>query len=607
MSRLPALVVLGALVLSGAGIGAARADTPYPEPNFGGTVLPRPCVPEKGNGYEEDWARREGWPGTYPDFEYYPGKCQRLRFTYGPILVKPGQNDVLVEPVKIEQPRYDGYLTRFDPDLVRVDGTVPPIEELHLHHAVWTTSNAYGYSGHEHKFPDLRPFAASGEEKSIIRLPPGYGMPVRATDDWQLLYMIHSAVPQPTEVYITYDIDYVAKADAAALGIKPAYPLWLDVLPKTYPVFNAQKGFGTNGTCTWPKEQCATLDPFGNQSPGQGQPPDRPGTDLQLPTAGQSFGRYANFQGGTIIMMGGHLHPGGLSNDIDLVRGGVEKRIYTGDAIYWNRTDSTQPGGPPTSWDYSEAIVGLPNWGVRVEPGDVLRSNATYDTSIASVYEAMGIAVGFVAPDKPDGTPTAPGVDPFDPNVPVDPGPECPSGGLVAPTDTLCTRGWPTHGHLPENDNFGGPSAATALDGPAGQTTDRVDIAEFAYVPGDLSMISMTGIPRVRAGQRVHFTNEDALVDVYHTVTTCAYPCLGRTGTSFPLANGRTSIGRLFDRDSTELGFDALGLGAVDPIYAASGSSVMWDFDTTGLSPGEIVTYFCRIHPGMRGAFEITA
>ena len=34
-------------------------------------------------------------------------------------------------------------------------------------------------------------------------------MPIKATDQWQLLYMVHSAVQQPMEVYITYEIDFV--------------------------------------------------------------------------------------------------------------------------------------------------------------------------------------------------------------------------------------------------------------------------------------------------------------------------------------------------------------------------------------------------------------
>ncbi|HEX7166250.1 MAG TPA: hypothetical protein VF230_04640 [Acidimicrobiales bacterium] len=599
MRRLAVLLLAGLGLVSVTNVAADAATPPLPEPNVIAPVLPRPCIPEQGNVHEAGWADREGLEG--PEYERYPGICQRLRFTYGPILVKPGQNDVLIEPIDIEQPRYDGYLTRFDPDLVRVDGTVPPIDEVHLHHAVWTTSRPYGVSpGGDSPLPGptLYPFAASGEEKTIFRIPTGYGMPVSRFDDWQLLYMIHSAVPQPTEVYITYDVDFVPKAQGDAAGIKPAYPIWMDVRPSTYPVFNAQKGYGTGGVCTWPKQNCAAFDPFGKVIPGQGLPPTTVGTDLQLPAAGQAFGRHPNFQGGTLILMGGHLHPGGLVNEIDLVRGGVAKRIYNGEGKYWDRTDPTQTGGPPTSWDFSETVVGLPSWGVRVEPGDKLRSNVTYDTAIASVYEAMGIAVAFMAPDTPAGAPTAPGVDAF--TATLDDGSECPTGGLLASPQTLCARGWPTHGHLPENDNFGGPSNATLAAGP-GPTTTRVDVAAFSYVPGDLAMVSMTGIPQVPLGSRLNFTNEDAAANVYHTITTCAYPCLGATGTAFPLADGKTSLGRDLDVDSSELG---IGI----PTIGAAKQAITFGVDVTpakGYQPGEVVTYFCRIHPFMRGAFEV--
>jgi hypothetical protein len=580
--------LLVAALLAATAVPVAVAAPPLPEPNFATTVLPRPCIPEPGNVHEAAWADREGWDG--PEYERYPGACQRLRFVYGPITVRPGQNDVLIEPVKIEKPLYDGYLTRFDPDLVLTDGTVPPIEQVHLHHAVWLTSREYG----------MGPFMASGEEKTIFMLPRGYGMPVEGADEWLLLYMIHSAVPQPTVVYITYDIDFVPRAQGEAAGLKDAYPIWLDVRPGAYPVFNAQRGFGTEGKCTWPRQNCAAFDPWGDVFAAQGQPANKPGTDLRLPSRGSSLGRHENFQGGTLIGIGGHLHPGGLTNEIDLVRGSQVRRIYTGEAIYWDREDPAQPGGPPTSWDFSEAVIGLPHWGVRVEPGDVLRSNATYDTTIQSVYEAMGIAIAYIAPDLPDGTPTAPGVDPF--TTPLDEGAACPSGGLLADPPALCTRGWPTHGHLRENDNFGGPGGTLGAQA-GGSANGRVDIAAFVYAPGDLSLVSMTGIPTVRLGERVRFTNEDAFGNVYHTVTSCAWPCTGQTGTAFPLADGATSEGRAIEFDSGELG---IGI----PSLTAAKNEVTWDLTVTaanGYEPGEVVTYFCRVHPFMRGAFEVTS
>lgn len=580
-------ILVAALAAAALTAPVAIAAPPLPEPNGLLTVLPRPCLPEPGNAHEAAWAEREGWEG--PEYERYPGACQRLRFVYGPITVKPGQNDVLLEPVVIHKPGYDGYMTRFDPDLVNANGEVPPIEEMHLHHGVWTSINSYG---------EGLPFVFAGEEKTIFSLPRGFGMPVKATDDWELLYMIHSAVPQPTEVFITWDVDYLPKAKGDALGMKPAYPIWLDVRPGFYPVFNAQRGFGANGRCTWPKQNCAAFDPYGEVFAGQGQPANKPGTDLRLPSRGGSVGRIGNFQGGTLVHMAGHLHPGGVTNEVELVRGGVAKRIYTSDALYWDRTDPTQTGGPPTSWDFSQTVSAAPYWGIRVEPGDVFRSNATYDTTIQSVYEAMGITLAWISPDTPGDQPTAPGVDPFDPAVPVDDTLGCTSGGLLAATPSLCHRGWVTHGHLRENDNFGGPSGS--LPDKQGPETDNVAIASFLYAPGDLSLVEMTGIPTVKKGSTLTFANADAFANVYHSVTSCAWPCTGQTGTAFPVADGATSTGRLLDFDSNELGFGV-------PTVSAAKNEITWGLDIDdSYSQGEVVTYFCRVHPFMRGAFEVT-
>lgn len=580
------LAVAGVVALVPTAVWAA--GPPLPEPNFAATVLPEPCLPEAGNTYEAEIARREGWDPE-SGFVRYPGACQRMRFAFGPIVVKPGQNDVLIQPVTIEKPAQDGFITRFDPDLVRAsDGEVPPIEEIHLHHGTWLNlTDNYGAG----------PFAAAGEEKTIFPFPRGYGMPVKATDQWQLLYMIHSAVQTPQLVYITYDVDFIPQAAGERLGLQPAYPIWLDVRPSGYPVFNVQRGYGGDGTCTWPREECAAFDPWGKVIPGQGAPPNAPGTDWAFPPAGSKLGRITDFRGGTLIGIGGHLHPGGLTNDIDLVRDGMAKRIYTGEAIYWDRDDPTQVGGPPTSWDFSMEITGLPTWGVRVEPGDILRSNATYDTTIQSTYENMGIAVAFLAPDRPDGTPTAPGIDPFSPAAAFDASQTCLSGGLQATPPTLCDKGIPTHGHLAENDNFGGPQGTT-LTASRGSATQRVDIADFLYLPGDLSMISMTGIPVASRSTPVTFTNWDAAIMAFHSVTSCAYPCTGPTGTAFPLADGRTSGGRAVDFDSGQLGYGI-------PEITGAKNQAQWGLDLSGYEPGEVVTYYCRIHPSMRGALEV--
>ena len=585
------LLALAALVgLAGIPALAARAASqppPHPEPNFAGTLIPSPCSAAPGDSYEQSIFAREGWAG--PDYVRYPGACQRLHFAFGPISVKPGQNDVLIEPITIEKPAYDGYITRMSANLVLPDGTVPPIEQMHLHHGTWLSlTGDYGEG----------PFFAAGEEKTNGDIPRGYGMPVKGSDQWQLLYMVHSAVPQTTAVYITYDIDYIAKAKAESypINLKPAYPIWLDVRRGSYyPVFNAQRGYGSGSTCTWPSQQCAAVDPWGRRSPGQGEAPGETGQDLTLPARGSRLGRITNFQGGTIIGIGGHLHPGGLYDAVDLVRNGQSRRIFTSEAKYWNHANHAALGGPPNSWDFSMTVTGLPEWGVHVRPGDTLRINAAYDTTLQDTYEDMGIAVAYLAPDTPQGRPTAPGLDPF--AAPLDTSATCSSGGLAR--GVLCDKGVVTHGHLREASDYGGP-APNGLSARAGGAINQVHIAGFTYVEGDLSTVSMTGIPVVKLGQSLQFVNEDAAADVYHTITTCAFPCLGPTGVAFPVANGRTSLGRELQLDSAELGYG--------PPFGPAKNDINWTVDVNGSSgyrPGEIVTYFCRIHPFMRGAFEV--
>lgn len=563
----------------------ANARLPLPEPNAVRPLIKSKCTVDQTNPYEKAQFAAEGW--VAPTYERYPGACQRLKFAFGPIVVKPGQNDVLVQPITIEKPLYDGYITRFRPDLVYADGTVPPIDVLHLHHATWLNlTDNYG-SG---------PFFAAGEEKTIANLPRGFGMPVKATDLWQLLYMVHSATPVPTVVWITYEIDYIAKkqAQSVPISMKAGYPIWLDVRPSGYPVFNVQRGFGSGGTCTWPAEQCANFDPYGKIIEGQGVPGNGTGRNWQFPAAGGSLGQIRNFTGGTIIGLGGHVHPGGLTNNIDLVRNGVAQRIYTGVAHYWDRTNPKVDGGPPTSWDFSMAITGLPRWGVHVQPGDILRSNATYDAT-QSTYENMGIVVGFIVPDAADGTPQAPHLDPF--TAPFDPSPDCASGGLAA--GTLCDKGVVTHGHLPESDHFGGPSGT--LTTKTGKPVSQVNIINFIYRPGDFSSIKSMGIPTAKLGSSVRFFNWDSALDIYHTITSCGYPCTGETGTAFPLSNGTTNLDRAINFDSGELGY---GIPEIGPAK----QTAEWSLPLTGAGgykPGEVLTYYCRIHPFMRGAVEV--
>ena len=593
------LGVLAALVPALAR-AASTPSPPLPEPNFAGsTPLSTKCTPEA-----DDYT-----PG-YNANAWYGADCQRLHFKYGPLAIKPGQNDVLISPVTIEKPAYDGYVVRFRPNLVEADGSVPPIEKIHLHHAVWLNLlGQAGYGNYQGKPVGTGPatfdfrnygqsaFFASGEEKTIFGAPQGYGMPVRGSDSWQILYMVHNQTAQPDTVWITYDVDYVKAGTAGAGKIHPTYPIWLDVQrDKAYPVFNVQRGYPTPDAteCTWPDQECAASGPFGpgkDPTVGQGTPGVGSGTNgpwaYTFPAPGKQLGRIDDWKGGTLVGIGGHLHPGGLTDNVDLVRGGQSSRIFTSEAKYWVRTPThDQVGGPPDSWDLSMTVTAKPQWAVRVNPGDTLRISATYDTSLQSTYEDMGISIAMLAPDDTSG------LDPF--AVPHDTSENCASGGLAA--STLCEKGYITHGHMAEASNYGGPDAGPLPTKTSGLVSS-INIAGFNYLPGNQGTEAAYGIPTVKAGNSVTFYNEDSTIDVQHSITACQNPCNGPTGIAYPLSNASLG-GAPLNFDSTQLGYWIPGVGAAAETY-------QWTLSTQGIPAGTTLTYFCRVHPFMRGELEV--
>ena len=501
----------------------ARADVASPQQGLGAPQLTDNACADK----------------TFPD-------CRRMRFAYGPVTVGPGANLQLVSG-DIAKPMFDGYVTRLTANLYRTDGTIPRVDVVHLHHGAWFSTTQYG---------NTLPFFAAGEEKTHMELPGGYGMRVGGGDQWGLAYMLHNLTPITEHVYVTYDIDYVPAEPAEAGGIKRARPLWLDVMMNKrqfYPVFNVQRGFGhyspkyKRRVCTFPLERCAAMDPF-----GQSQPADGPGWDWQVP---------ADFDG-TLVAMGGHVHPGGLEDQVSVVRGRNVKRIFNSEAKYFDKRG-------PVSWDLAMTVT-KPDWRVRIRTGDKLRLNAVYDAQASSWYENMGIVVGFVAPGDDSG------VDPFAPGAKID------------------TTGNVTHGHLAENDNHGG-TGARKLKKKLGPVTSRIGIKNFVYKPGDLT--TNDRIPRVRLNRPVTFTNGDDSESIWHTITPCRFPCTARTGISYPLANAMPAL------DSTELG---TAPGPLEGFQAAS-QKLTWKITPrkVGLRAGQTYTYFCRIHPFMRGAFKV--
>ena len=108
----------------------------------------------------------------------------------------------------------EGYVTRFQPSMVEIqpDGELvtPSVWDLHLHHVVWLAPNG-------------GPTFASGEEKTMPKLPQGYGFKVGGDATWGLNYMIHALTADGgRQVYITWEIDWVPETDPARTDINQA-------------------------------------------------------------------------------------------------------------------------------------------------------------------------------------------------------------------------------------------------------------------------------------------------------------------------------------------------------------------------------------------------
>jgi plastocyanin len=96
--------------------------------------------------------------------------------------------------------------------------------------------------------------------------------------------------------------------------------------------------------------------------------------------------------------------------------------------------------------------------------------------------------------------------------------------------------------------------------------------------------------PAVAHGQSLRFGNLDASAQIFHTITACAAPCNRSTGISYPLADGPV------DFDSAELGYGPTGFTA---------ASNQGEWVTPKTLPAGTYTYFCRVHPYMRGSFRV--
>jgi hypothetical protein len=464
-----------------------------------------------------------------------------------------------------------GYVTRFQPSMVEVhdDGelTTPSVDDLHLHHVVWLA-------------PGGGPTFASGEEKTIVKFPQGYGIKVGGDANWLINDMIHNLTAEGgRRVYLTWEIDWVPETQPARTDINPATVQWLDVAgaPQVYPVFDAERGFDRDGDGLWTFPDDVPTDP------------SVPGFEER-----QKISNSANWTvpggGRTLVFGAGHLHPGGISVDLEVARDGPDGGNVDGDdpsevrPLFKSNAHYYEPAGA-VSWDVSMQAT-RPGWRIALKAGDTVSIDATYDVSKASWYESMGILPLAVSTAN---DPAA--KDPFDDEAAVRAMYD--AGGIL------------THGRLPENidaranEDMGLPDPRK-LDSKGTVPKSGIEIDAFRYQLGGFSAFrgfpsQLMRPPLVKKDKGVLFTSQDAFPGMaeneqaWHSITSCEAPCNRGAGIGYPLANGPVKF------DSGQLGFGTL---------ANSGVVAQTNEYTTPPLPkaGKTYTYFCRIHPFMRGS-----
>ncbi|MFM9077947.1 MAG: hypothetical protein ACKORM_06995 [Solirubrobacterales bacterium] len=552
--------------------------------------------------------------------ESLPGGGSRITYRCGPIDVTPGQNRIEWPNLAagIQRPDRDGWITRIKPDLVTADGASLRSDYVMFHHGVWlnrSRADATAPSRFGTAFPE-RMFAA-GEEKTIIEFPPGFGYRYKSSDAWALNHMLHNLVPQSFDLYIQYTIDFYPDGSEGATGMTQVRPIWMDVQNTSfYPVFDVWKGQGgSDGEFAYPED--VSPDPY---------------------EGGDKLNEWTVDRDGSLVGPAGHVHAGGLWTDLNLIRKGAsyegprcgtkatrlgelrrelakanrrlarlrssgaprtavieagrervrlvaaetraedawkecrdsrprvvgnKVRLFRSDAKYFKR-EGKEIG--PISWDMG-MHTSDPDWRPQLRKGDTLQISTTYETKRGSWFESMGINFSYMADGEAGQNPYRTRID---------------------------DRKHLNHGPLAENRFHGGKKtiypdarglAATEVDG-------SLLIGDWTYESSDFKVGQVAA---VRQGEQVTFqmTASDVEDEIWHSLTSCKAPCNKDTGISYPIPDGK------FQFDSGQL-----GPGNRGPIIS-NGTVGRLSWDTPSDMPVGTYTFFCRIHPDMRGAIRV--
>ena len=189
------------------------------------------------------------------------------------------------------------------------------------------------------RLPDVR--RRRGEDHR--QLPPGLRVPLRPARP--LDHELHDPQPHADADDGVHDLRHRLRPGQLRGGEvdhPDAKPLWMDVVGRrAYPVFDALRGTGQrrassrSPTRRRPRQRSRTIG-------SAHEWPPTADIDAASPPAG-------------------HLHPGGLYNDLTVTRDGVPEQLFRSEAKYF------EPAGA-VSWDVSMTAT-KPEWQVAVQAG----------------------------------------------------------------------------------------------------------------------------------------------------------------------------------------------------------------------------------------------
>jgi plastocyanin len=266
----------------------------------------------------------------------------------------------------IDHPKVDGHITGMSVDVVNEDGTPVPISRLMLHHIVFLTvgtqnSACQDYTAFDanQKLPALAtPIYGAGEERNVLALPPGYGLKLKADDQWLMTWMLMNHKKTADKAFIEW------KVTTTTDPVKDVHPYWLDV------------------------KNC-NADPI-YSVPGGGKPGSThtKSYDLMMPESGH------------IVAAGGHVHGGAKDLEISQPDCIDNRTIITSEpawgmpshAFYNVKPILHEPG--PIQMKGTLSAQGFP-----VAAGQRLRLTANYDNELPHT-RVMGISMVYVSPSE---------------------------------------------------------------------------------------------------------------------------------------------------------------------------------------------------------------